>query len=147
LSSTIHVPDSQLKEYIEISTEYAVLLFSVVLCVWEIMVEGFKAKKTGTCDYKKMKDRIMQYDKLWSEYRKLKETHPCCATLYEGRSLAVPYEKTIPGLDAAVDECRQHSFNVTQCPASKSKLLFCFSYLFTFILLMLLPVVQKYLKP
>jgi len=107
LSSTIHVPDSQLKEYIEISTEYAVLLFSVVLCGWEIMVEGFKAKKTGTCDYKKMKDRIMQYDKLWSEYRKLKETHPCCATLYEGRSLAVPYEKTIPGLDAAVDECRQ----------------------------------------
>jgi hypothetical protein len=102
LFDEINIPDKDLKEYIGVSIEFALRLFNIVLCGWEITIEGFIQRKTGTCNLDKIKKSIEKYDKLWQQYRELKEYNACCATLYQGE-----YISERPGMDASVNECRK----------------------------------------
>lgn len=47
------------------------------------MLKGYEGEMTGHFDKPLIRKAIKRYDKLWKDYRKLKETKADCATLYQ----------------------------------------------------------------
>jgi hypothetical protein len=58
--------------------------------------------KSKHYDCNKLSAAIAEYDRLWTEWRALKESHPSCATLYKDVSF-----QNKPGIGAAVDKYRK----------------------------------------
>ena len=50
--------------------------------IWALQILSAQANKSGTPDKPAMARAIKAYDELWAEWRKLKEDHACCPTLY-----------------------------------------------------------------
>jgi hypothetical protein len=101
----IHFPDPAVGEYVKTSCRYG-------HAVYRIYRDGFRLAALGSPDSAgdkaQMKSLIEDYDKTWAEYKKLRQEHPSCATLYgdEGFTQRVGSEG-VPGMGAMVDECRK----------------------------------------
>lgn len=83
IADSITTGQTEIVDYIRISTQYGLLLFSIYEQGWIIMLKGNEGDKTGVYDRESLKHAIVGYDRLWKEFRELKENNPDCATLYQ----------------------------------------------------------------
>ncbi len=96
LAGKISFPDAATAEYVRTSAQYG-------LCVFRIYQFGFQlAALAAEPDKARARTLIQGYDQTWSEYRKLKDAHPSCGTLYTDKAFG---EK--PGIGAMVEEIRR----------------------------------------
>ena len=73
------------KQYLIVSSKYGLLKYSIIEQAWIVMLKGLEGENSGNFDVEKIKNALIEYDKLWIEFKKLKEKNDNCATLY------VPY--------------------------------------------------------
>jgi hypothetical protein len=102
LARQINFPDAQTKDFVLTSAAYGRIKYSLFEQGWTILLYGALGDKSKHYDCEKISTAIAAYDRLWKEWRKLKETHPSCATLYQD----VAFQNK-PGIGAAVDRYRQ----------------------------------------
>ncbi|MBQ5320851.1 MAG: hypothetical protein J6K88_02135 [Oscillospiraceae bacterium] len=81
ISEKIDFSNSLDGEFIKITAEYAVKLFTITVIGWKLMAEGFIYTKTGKADKKLFEELLMEFDRAVEEYRKLSE-NPICPSLY-----------------------------------------------------------------
>ena len=98
----IHFPDPAVQEYVKTSCQYG-------YDVYQIYRDGFHLAALGTHgDKAQIKTLIDDYDQTWAEYKKLKEEHPSCATLYGDKGFTQKAgSEGVPGMGAMVDEFRK----------------------------------------
>lgn len=68
-------------EFIKITTEYAVKLFTITVIGWKLMSEGFVYSKTRKIDKAYFETLLNEFDKAVADYRLLSE-NPVCPSLY-----------------------------------------------------------------
>lgn len=68
-------------EFIKITTEYAVKLFTITVIGWKLMSEGFVYSKTRKVDKAYFETLLNEFDKAVADYRLLSE-NPVCPSLY-----------------------------------------------------------------
>lgn len=109
LASTISSGDQDFQSYLKVSTEYALLKYSIISEGWRIMLKGLEGDMMASYDITAIGDGIQAYDSLWKEYRMLKENHPDCATLYKPYSFYFEYPDyhRTAGMDSSVHIYRQ----------------------------------------
>ncbi|MET8947060.1 hypothetical protein ABZX30_26700 [Streptomyces sp. NPDC004542] len=84
LARGIHLPDRADRDYLRISSEYGLRLYTVVYHAWAVMLKGVEGDGSGTYDTAAMREHLAAFDTAWQAYQQLHE-HPQCPTLY------VPY--------------------------------------------------------
>ncbi|WP_185153821.1 hypothetical protein [Dysgonomonas sp. 520] len=112
LSRKVECSDKMTEEYIRISSQYGYLLHAIMEQGWAVILKGYYGDKTGEYDLISMKIAIEEYDRLWSEYKSLKDNYPQCASLYFDQYLewdANDKHKIIliDGMGASVDKYRK----------------------------------------
>ncbi len=85
LSDKIKMKKQKDMEYLKVSAAYGRIKYEITEKAFTIILLGYAGDKTGTYDKKRIKNAITSYDLLWEKWKKLKEEHPSCATIY------VPY--------------------------------------------------------
>jgi hypothetical protein len=70
------------QEFMEVSCTYGRIKMAITEQIWTLQILAEQAKISGTPDKPAMAKAIKAYDDLWAEWRKLKEDHACCPTLY-----------------------------------------------------------------
>lgn len=94
LSRQIHFQDPALQEFVQSSSTYGRIKYALFEQIWKIQL-------LGPTDKQAVQPAIAEYDRLWTEWKNLKETSPSCATLYLEPS---PQQKN--GLAAVIDKYR-----------------------------------------
>jgi hypothetical protein len=102
LSREIHFADARTQDFVETSCTYGRIKYSLIEQAWTILLLGHIGDTTGAYDRPRLETAIAQYDRLWSEWEQLKETHASCATLSSDLAFG---DK--PGIGAAVDRYRE----------------------------------------
>lgn len=82
IAGAIGSGDKPVADYIRTSSQYGLLLYSIYEQGWIILLKGYEGEMTGHFNKPLIRKAIKRYDKLWKDYRKLKETKANCATLY-----------------------------------------------------------------
>ncbi len=85
LSKKIMMKNVDDKNYLEVSATYGRIKYEIIEKAFNIILLGYLGDKTGDYNKKRIKKNITEYDKLWQDWKKLKNNNPSCATLY------VPY--------------------------------------------------------
>jgi len=70
------------QEFMEVSCTYGRIKMAITEQIWTLQILAAQARKSGIPDKFAMAKAIKAYDELWTEWRKLKEDHACCPTLY-----------------------------------------------------------------
>jgi hypothetical protein len=83
LARQIHFADKQTQDFVETSCTYGRIKYSIIEQAWTILLYGAAGDKSKNYDCEIISAAIAQYDKLWQEWRTLKDTHPSCATIYK----------------------------------------------------------------
>lgn len=110
LSQQLEIPDPVMKEFVQTSCTYGCIEFEIFEKGWTIMLLGTLGDKTGNYDRDRIAKAIADYDRLWKEWRALKEASPSCATLYHSnycryiRGVRMEYSDT--GLDSSINKYR-----------------------------------------
>ncbi|SDY41279.1 hypothetical protein SAMN05216215_102649 [Saccharopolyspora shandongensis] len=86
LAAQIRPPDPETREYLRVSSRYGLLLHRVIHHGWGAMLRGFAGDRTGDYDTAAIRAHIAGYDRAWSEFRRLADTSPSCASLYVPQS-------------------------------------------------------------
>jgi hypothetical protein len=103
LSREINFPDEKTKEFVKVSATYGRIKYTIIQQAWTILLYGEIGDESKNYDYKKISEAIAEYDKLWAEWRTLKEKFPnSCATIYKD----VAFQNK-PGIGAAVERYRK----------------------------------------
>ena len=98
LAKEIQFTDPTVKEYVVTSSEYGLDLFRISRAGFQLTY------MESPLDKAKAADLIREYDQAWSDFRKLKEDHPSCATLYTDKSRRMPNKQ---GMGEMVDAIRK----------------------------------------
>jgi hypothetical protein len=104
LARQIHFADQPTQDFVETSCAYGRIKYAIIEQSWTILLFGAAGDKSKAYDYEKISAAIAQYDKLWQEWRTLKDTHPSCATIYKDLAF-----QDKPGIGAAVERYRKIS--------------------------------------
>ena len=102
LAREIHFSDAKTKDFVVTSAAYGRIKYSLFKQAWTVLLYGAMGDKSKSYDCEKLSAAIAAYDRLWKEWRALKDTHPSCATLYKD----VAFQNK-PGIGAAVDRYRK----------------------------------------
>jgi hypothetical protein len=102
LAQQIKFSDATTREFVETSATYGRIKYSIFEQAWTILLYGAMGDKSKHYDCNKLSAAIAEYDRLWTEWRALKKSHPSCATLYKNVSF-----QNKPGIGAAVDKYRK----------------------------------------
>jgi hypothetical protein len=78
--SDIELPKSAYQEYLEVSSTYGRIYFSLLEKLWQLRVLDSRA--VTEVEHDQVRGIIIEYDTLWDEWYKLERNHLCCATLY-----------------------------------------------------------------
>jgi hypothetical protein len=70
------------QEFLKVSSAYGRIKMAITEQIWVMQLLAAQSKKSGKLDQAKMAQAIQSYDALWGEWRKLKQAHACCPTLY-----------------------------------------------------------------
>lgn len=106
LSSQIHTGDTSKKDFINISSEYGLLLYTIVYYGWKILINGFVGDKTGKYDVQAMKEDLNKYDESWRQFKVLQDL-PMCPTIYSEMYLNLPGEPEVTGIGHSLQIYRQ----------------------------------------
>jgi hypothetical protein len=82
LSRQMHLSNPADQEFVEVSSTYGRIKMAVIEQIWTMQILAAQGKTAGTLDVASMRQAIDAYDKLWEEWRQLKQNHSCCPTLY-----------------------------------------------------------------
>lgn len=98
----IHFPNATVQEYVKTSCQYG-------RDVYQIYRDGFRLAALGAQgDKGQLKTLIEDYDQTWAQYKRLKQEHPSCGTLYGDKGFTQkPGSDGVPGMGAMVDELRK----------------------------------------
>ena len=102
LARQIHFADKQTQDFVETSCTYGRIKYSIIEQAWTILLYGAAGDKSKNYDCEIISAASAQYDKLWQEWRTLKDTHPSCATIYKDMAFG-----NKPGIGAAVEHYRK----------------------------------------
>lgn len=83
LSQSISTGDEQLKDYLKVSCTYGRIKYEIIHQAWIVILRGLEGEKKGFFNIDTIKTAKQKYDKLWVEFRLLKDNNPQCATLYK----------------------------------------------------------------
>ena len=98
LARQIHFADKATQEYAEVSCAYGRIKYAVIEQAWTIQLYGAVGDASKRYDQRRLADAIAKYDRLWAQWRRLKEKNPCCATLYKDANATVArYRKCATG--------------------------------------------------
>jgi hypothetical protein len=101
LAEEIDWPTGATGDFVKLSAEYGLLLFSIVHQGWRALIEGSRSNHSARAD------AVARYDELWEQYRRLGEA-PGCPSLYLGEYFSLPSSPPVPGLDASVRKPTTH---------------------------------------
>jgi hypothetical protein len=110
LSRELEISDPALREFVVTSCTYGRIKYEIFEKGWTVMLLGTLGDHTGNYDRDRTHKAITDYDRLWQEWRALKESSPSCATLYHKnycryiRGLRMEYSDN--GLDSSVNKYR-----------------------------------------
>lgn len=109
LSKDVKMTNKADEKYLLVSSQYGLLLHTIIANGWKIMAIGFTGDKTGKYDLTELNTAIKEYDKAWEAYKKLKSTYPSCASLYKPYAFIYipPTYHSEQGMGASVDKYRK----------------------------------------
>lgn len=111
LSQQIKTGDPQMIQYLRISSEYGLLLYSIYEQGWIVMLKGYEGWKSGKYDINTIKKSIQKYDNLWEEYKSFIGSHMNSATAYEPYSFDFnnppKYHNLNEGMKPTIDKYRK----------------------------------------
>ncbi len=82
LSAKIKMKDPEDEKYLIVSATYGRIKYEIIEKAFTVVLLGYLGDKTGKYDKPRIRQALKQYDKLWSDWKKLKEDNPSCATIY-----------------------------------------------------------------
>ena len=108
LSQTIKMRDPKDAHYVKVSSRYGLLLHQIIAYGWQIMALGYIGDQTGQYATQDLKKALLEYDKSWAAYLKLKAENSDCATLYRPFAFVfkAPDYHGEKGMKASVDRYR-----------------------------------------
>jgi hypothetical protein len=104
LARQIRFPDRANQDFAETSATYGRIKYALFEQIWKITVLGTTGAPGGRYDLGQLSAAISEYDRLWAEWRSLKDRHPGCPTLY--RDIASPFSGA-PGIGQTVANLRR----------------------------------------
>ena len=109
LSTKIEMPNKADQDYIKVSSQYGLLLNTIIADGWKVMALGYKGDKTGKYEKALIAKTIKKYDVDWEKFNQLKANKPSCATLYKPYSFifVAPTYQGKQGMAASVDKYRK----------------------------------------
>ncbi|HBG26278.1 MAG: hypothetical protein A2Y10_13360 [Planctomycetes bacterium GWF2_41_51] len=107
LYNQMTISDSKLDDYLRISIEYGLRLFTAISFGWQILAEGYCSEKNNQWNCAKLNNLIEKYDNAWTDYKKLPKMSEQCASLYRPVSWSWPSDPPPPGLDASINHFRR----------------------------------------
>jgi hypothetical protein len=109
LADEIETGDDNFRDYLEVSSQYGLIKYSIIQQGWIIMLKGTEGDITGIYEEETIRDAIRKYDKLWDDFRQLKAENPDCATLYMPYSFVFepPAYHEAEGMKTSVDRYRE----------------------------------------
>jgi hypothetical protein len=109
LSSEVRMTNKADQEYLQVSSQYGLILHQIIAEGWNIMAKGFTGDKTGKYDVPGIRNSINNYDTYWKQYKQLKDEHLDCATLYKPYAFeyVAPKYHGEKGMGASVDQYRK----------------------------------------
>ena len=113
LSRKITMNDKADQNYLYVSSMYGLLLHKIIAEGWNIMALGYIGDQTGKYPKNAMAASIKKYDAFWIAYKKFKQDHPSCASLYKPYAFIfkAPDYHGKKGMGASVDSYRKVAFN------------------------------------
>ena len=102
LAHEIHFADPGTQDFVEVSSAYGRIKYTIIQQAWTVLFNGRRGDKTGHYDREKIAAAIARYDALWDEWRALAKNHSCCATIY--KDVGFDYQ---PGIGAAINRYRR----------------------------------------
>lgn len=82
LSRQIENDDKNLVEAIRVSSSYGRIKYSLMEVMWRLMIYNEMNERNMTLNIDDVKKSLCVYDKLWKEWRELKNSSKWCATIY-----------------------------------------------------------------
>lgn len=82
LAQQITLPDPAAQQYLRVSSQYGLLLYSVIYHGWAVMLKGYQGDRTGQYDTAAIRQHLAAYDQAWAAYQDLAR-QPFCPTLYD----------------------------------------------------------------
>ncbi len=110
LSRRVHFKDSATTEFVRTSCAYGRIKYGIFYEGWTVMLLGWLGDQSGRYDTARMAAAILDYDRLWKEWRALKAAHPSCATIYSPDYCRFLPQKGMfpaPGMKASMDPYRK----------------------------------------
>lgn len=99
LAREIRFPDPQTRDYVVVSSEYGLGLYRI----YQAVVELTAAENNPAA----LRRWLPIYDQAWADYRKLPDTSPQCASLYDEKS--APIGPVGEGIEKLVPRLRQRA--------------------------------------
>jgi hypothetical protein len=101
-------PDDE--EYLRVSVAYGRIKYEIIRNAFTAILLGYAGDKTGHYEKDRIRKAITRYDALWKEWKKLKQDHPSCATLYQPYAFAIDaggvYADKEHGMQRRIDRYR-----------------------------------------
>ena len=107
MAREIKLTDPADQEFLEVSCTYGRIKMAITEQIWTLQILAAQAKKSGTPDKPAMAKAIKTYDDLWAEWRKLKQDHACCPTLYRDNKAVYCGPPFKPALDRYRDAMKK----------------------------------------
>lgn len=102
LARQLRFPDPRRTEFVRVSSTYGRIKAEIIEQMCRAILLDLTAKDSGRAD-PRVATAIARYDKLWTEWRKLKTDHPdTCPTLYTDKAFG-----NRPGMGAAIGRLRK----------------------------------------
>lgn len=80
LASEIHMPRKTDQEYLQVSSTWGRIFFSIIEQLWTLQILDYGVRDDA--NKSAMRQHLERYDSLWEEWFALERKYPCCATLY-----------------------------------------------------------------
>ncbi len=109
LSFQIKMTNKADENYIKVSSQYGLLLQTIITEGWQIMALGFIGDKTAKYDVEKIALSIKKYDLAWQRFNQLKAVNPSCASLYKpfAFTYTAPDYHQQQGIGASINKYRK----------------------------------------
>jgi hypothetical protein len=101
IAKQIRWRDNDTTDFATTSVAYGRFKYDVIGSGWKILFLGRQGDATGTYNRQLIREALMDYDAAWAGWKRLKQEHTTCASLYKD----VGFDDQ-PGLGAAVDRYR-----------------------------------------
>jgi hypothetical protein len=104
LARTIRLPVAADQEFLEVSATYGRIKFALIEQIWKMQILAAEEERDGKLDAARMQAAINEYERLWKEWRQLRQDHPSCPTLYKEEKSGA--WGAPPGMDETLREYR-----------------------------------------